>query len=303
MLENKQMIPDDYVVVLGSGCSILDLPPDLIAWVNNTHRRVSINKFIGFYEKSKIIPTDVFFYDYKDKASREFLKFAFSRLIGKSSEGMIFYLARYYENYTYTSFILFKLYSLSYKIYNLFIRGINKLFVLLLNKFTDITYRKTIIKEFLVEIDRLILIPKRNSFIYISIQNWLSKKNTWASSLDQDLYHYRGSLSTVFNLVAIRYPNKKLLLLGVDMIGSEYFYEKELKDLSFSTDDWTTNSVKESKKHFSIINHKGTSIIDEFPQMIKKLALTGNMVYGYPENSYFVKGKYIKPFKWVGQQT
>lgn len=47
----------------------------------------------------------------------------------------------------------------------------------------------------------------------------------WANSLQEALYHYRGSLTVAINLASILYPNCDIYLLGVDMNSYSAFYE------------------------------------------------------------------------------
>ena len=49
----------------------------------------------------------------------------------------------------------------------------------------------------------------------------------WATSLDEPLYHYRGSLTAAIDLAAILYPQADIKLLGVDMTGYGAFYQME----------------------------------------------------------------------------
>lgn len=50
---------------------------------------------------------------------------------------------------------------------------------------------------------------------------------SFAQSLDEPLYHYRGSLTSAINLAAILFPQADIKLLGVDMNGYSAFYEMD----------------------------------------------------------------------------
>lgn len=136
---------------------------------------------------------------------------------------------------------------------------------------------------------RYLLIPKSWNVEYLKIQNWIDGNNIWANSLEQDLFHYRRSLTTVLNYISIKYPEKKILLVGVDLNSSKYFFEKELESLSIDTKDWTTKISKQHDKHFSLISYKNSSMADVLPFIKDKLNDSGNEIFSLNPQSYLVE--------------
>ena len=80
------------VIVLGSGCSILDLSPPEIDYINNCEVIIAINKFMAFYQKSKILPTHVYFVDAYDKSTVRFLQYIFDVCRNNKLENLTFIL-------------------------------------------------------------------------------------------------------------------------------------------------------------------------------------------------------------------
>src|SRR3974377_1643754 len=102
------------------------------------------------------------------------------------------------------------------------------------------------------------------------------KGGEWAKSLKDKVFHFRGSLTTVLNYVSIIRPNQKVFLVGTDFNNSLYFFEEEIHKLDFKWGDFTSEMVKEQDKHFSVINYKGTTMLDKFDFIVNSLKMTGN---------------------------
>ena len=98
------------VIVLGSGCSILDLSPPEIDYINNCEVIIAINKFMAFYQKSKILQTHVYFVDAYDKSTVRFLQYIFDVCRNNKLENLTFIFLILVEFYhmCYVSFFLLK---------------------------------------------------------------------------------------------------------------------------------------------------------------------------------------------------
>lgn len=291
----------DFIVVLGSGNSIKELSQSQLQILNRAKVRIAINKFGGFYELAGIKPTHIFFYDDYSKSSILFLKYIFGKLRENGLKGITFIVSEKYKGYlfnnkfmyfrkTYCLLIMRYLTDNSIKLGRLIIKPID---IKLFNRF-----KKSVGLDFEnIEFFRFGLLPKKSMIQYIEIQNWKTRGNFWANSLNQKLYHYRGSFTSVLNYISILYPNSNILLAGVDFNSPCYFFENELDKLKFETADWTTNISKKNKKHFSIIDFEGTKIDDELPFVINELKKTNNEMFSFSKNSYLVNEGFVKFIK------
>ena len=87
------------------------------------------------------------------------------------------------------------------------------------------------------------------------LEAWF-KRIGWSSDPWKDLFHFKGSLTSVINLVHAMEPTNKIKLLGVDMSTSEYFFQKEyVKDGRLH--DWTYNIMSACNKHSNILEGVG----------------------------------------------
>lgn len=289
--------PKDWVVVLGSGKSILDLTDYERSILDSCKVKIGINKYSAFYELAGIEPTHIYFFDDHDKSAMNFLKLIFEKFVNQCKKNKTFIVSKNYQNYLFESKI--KCCFLKYR--NTFIINLKTNTI----KFGRYFFKKISIQffnEYKRRIEGLLTkdsfrftqIPKQSTIQFIDNQNWLDRGNKWAKTIQEPLYHYRGSLSSVFNYISICFPNKKVLLVGVDLNTDEYFFENELKNVDFNTTDWTTAIVKGKKKHFSIIDFNGTKIDDELPFMIKNLKLSGNLLFSVSKSSYLVSKGFVQ---------
>jgi hypothetical protein len=241
-------IEKDFIVVLGSGNSINELSDEQLRIINSAKVKIAINKFSGFYKLAQITPTHVFFYDDYTKSAILFLKYIFLKLrknglkdltfiVSKKYEGYLYFNKFIYLNKKYYFLFMFKFKKIILKLGRLIVKPVN---VSLFNRF-----KKMVGCDFQnLQFFRFSLLPKTSHTQFIDIQNWKNRGNFWAKSLNQKLFHYRGSLTTVLNYISILYPNSKILLIGVDFNTSGYFFDSELNKLNFSTSDWTTKISK-----------------------------------------------------------
>ena len=62
-----------------------------------------------------------------------------------------------------------------------------------------------------------LLLNKHNDIYGINVHYLWDLDNTWAKNIGEELFHFRGSLTSVLNLVSIKYPTLNVLMLGVDL--------------------------------------------------------------------------------------
>lgn len=272
------------VLVLGSGQSINDLTKEEREFLDELPIKIGINKYSYFHDVASITPNEIFFQDTYDKSAKNFLKAIFHKAKLGEYGCSIFYVSSYWRGKIFRSPIHFKLVYLTVPFLNFFKRILNKSIRLLGSR--DIRYD-------LSNRSDSILSPKDAQVFYIDKQKWNLRGNKWAKSLDEPLYHFRGSLTSVLNLISIKYPNTDIVLAGVDFNSPGYFFQTELEKVDFKTDDWTTDLVKKEGKHFSIINHDGSTMDDEFPKVIGWLNDSGNKIFSINRNSHLVEKGYV----------
>ncbi|WP_299060167.1 hypothetical protein [uncultured Polaribacter sp.] len=301
MTVSKNEIISDYVVVLGSGLSVNDLNPKERVLINSCPTKIGINKYAAFYKKAEISPTHVYFLDDFSHSSVLILKHIINFLKKQSFKEVNFILSKGYIGYfkkTKFSYLLSKVISginlFFYKTLIFLLRKTLKtlkydIFISIKNRIQYLLKPKDLIK--------FNVIPDNFKLEYISVQNWIARGNKWATTIKEDLYHYRGSLTTVLNYISINFPNKKILFVGVDFNSPHYFFQEELNKLNISATDWTSEFINTEKKHFSIIDYKNTKIDDEFPFIIKSLKETGNTIYSVSEKAYLVEKGFIQTIK------
>ncbi|AOZ98519.1 hypothetical protein [Flavobacterium commune] len=288
----------DCVLVLGSGKSILNLTKTERELLNTCEVKIGINKFAAFYELAGIEPSHVYFHDDYDESSIRMLNYIFKLFRKNKLKKMTFILSENYKGFVFTNYAAFWI----NKAFNFF-----KIFLVhYLVKIGRFTIKKINVDTFnrlnfyishsitINPVNRYNLMSKESKIEFIRIQDSIARGNKWSKSLVDPLYHFKGSFSTVLNYISICYPNKTILLAGVDFNSSDYFFEEELYSLNFNTRDWTYEMSKHHDKHYSIIETDGNKIDDELPLILDELKKTDNVVYSLNELSYLVDEKYIK---------
>ncbi|WP_397303643.1 hypothetical protein [Nonlabens ulvanivorans] len=286
--------PKEWVVVLGSGYSINQLPENLVSWINKCAARIAVNKFGYFYDDTEIIPTDLYFHDNLNSTADFFLRQSIDKL---SSLGSIkFYLNVNLKSYVFRSKLSFNL------------RQLHRIFITNTIRFLRYTIKPIHLSSFNSLKKRL---NKKNEFkdIYISsdstvrfieIKELFDINNTWGKSYNEILYHFRGSLTTVLNTIAIEYPNYKILMVGVDLNDNRYFFDKKLKSINDKMsvgNDWTTPYMDKEGKHFSAIEMKGVTIFDAIEYCTTNLKSTNNLVYAFPDKNAKIFEQNVNVFK------
>ena len=259
MLERK------FCVILGSGESINQLTPEQLDFINSQPVRIGLNKYSAYFHKAKITPTHIYFTDIFSEASRNYLQLIFRKLTDLDL-GPTYILNKKVRYRATKNRLGHKVLKLAYWLPNLFF-----------NHF------KTIL-----------LLPKSGTFEFIGYQSWNDPSNTWSTTLTKDLFHFKGSLSTVFNYCALKFSDHDILLVGVDFNGSRYFFQDELDQEEFETSDRTTAMTKTENKHFSLIpTEDGLTLFDKLPYILEKLAEQNIAVHSISASSRFVQDGFV----------
>lgn len=282
--------PEEWVVILGSGASINKLPEDIKKWANKTRVRIAINKYGAFYEKAGIIPTDIYFHDFHDETSEYFFYETINRT---KSIANSYYVSPITKKFMTKSFFYFSYLFVMYLIIlnRSFFKKISRK---LIKPFSKKSHN-SISSYFDKSIQRKPLLLNRHNEIYnISVHYLWNLDNKWANTLNEKLFHFRGSLTSVLNLVSIKYPNLKVLMLGVDLATKEYFFDEELVVLYNKIGlgyDWTQSFMDNSGKHYSAAIDSGVTIFDRFNYVVECLDKSQNKIFAYPkENAAIFNG-------------
>ncbi len=137
--------------------------------------------------------------------------------------------------------------------------------------------------------------PKINVFtIEDRIENWQNcdfQDSCWAADLQQKMFHFRGSLTSVINYAHIVRPQNAIKLVGVDMNSEKYFFQEEYeRERSFH--DWTYTLMKEAGKHSNIIadaNFGNLSQEECIAWVRDKVRTTGGDLVSSNAHSYYVE--------------
>lgn len=288
----------DCVLILGSGKSILELTKTERELLNSCEVKIGMNKYAAFYELSGIVPSHIYFVDDYDSSSRMMLSYIFKLLRKNNCEKRTFIVSNNYKGFLFSNYFVFifntfinnfKIQSISFLV-NLGRLVLKRINVSFFNKCKFFLENEIKINP----VCRYSILPKQSKIQYVETQDWKMKGNKWSISLEEPLYHFKGSFSTVLNYISISYPTKTILLAGVDFNSSDYFFEEELEKLNFDTKDWTYEIKKSHNKHFSIIETDGVKMDDELPFMLNELENSSNKIYSLNKSSYLVEQKYIE---------
>ena len=274
---------EDYVVVLGSGLSINNLTDQERKLLDSCKVKIAINKFAAFYNKAGIVPTHIYYTDDYYESSRNFFEYMVQYLRKDKLANLTFIVSkRMFPMLAQTRF--------QYILKKIREKKIH------LSEVWDIYFskaKKNTNKDLLLERINILQLPPKSKLQIVEIRSYIDKGTAWAKSLKEPLYHFKGSLSTVLNYISIFYPNKKVLLVGVDFNTADYFFEKELNNLNFNTKDWTYNLRKKENKHYSIIMTDGVKMDDEIPFMIEQLYKRNIQLFSVNKDSYLVKEGFV----------
>lgn len=264
-------------IVLGSGLSILNLSQKEIDYINQCEVKIAFNKYMLFYEKSKIIPNYIYFHDLYGYE-------AYLRIIEKCKsdklDNLTFFVSFFLKNITYSS-VFSKINS--YVVDVLYFR-IKALFTI----FFKLNINCSIHRFILFRKFQFIKRPHNSKFIKITITPW-NKGGEWAENLDEKIFHYRGSLTSVINICSIIKPSNEIVLIGTDFNSSKYFFQDELEQSKFKWKDYTYNITKTNNKHYSFIKVDNETMSDRFPYINEQLKRLNIKLTCTNPNSLLVK--------------
>lgn len=290
---SKEINKENTVVIMGCGKSINSLSKAERNYLNNFDVKIGINKYAAFYKKAQIEPSHIFFQDYYDKTSKNFVRYIINYCRQEKIKNLTFILSPEIETLLYKNTFLF---CLSY-LRTIFINSAVRILEYLNLKISKRIFPNLMLKlrkNFKQDHNYPLKLAKKSKVIYCTKQAWNKKGNSWSTSIDKPLYHYRGSFTSLLNYISIEFSKFNILLVGVDFNSSGYFFDQELKLMKIDYKDWTTSISQKNDKHFSIIKYEGTTMQDVMPEIIKNLNKTNNKMFSVNKNSFMVEQNYAE---------
>lgn len=274
MSKDKSDLKNNAIIVLGCGESILSLTPKEIEYINNCRYVIAMNKYMAFYDKTNILPNCIYFHD---ELENSFLIYRY--ILSKCASLKV-------PNLTIFTSKRFKYLSAKYFVYvyllYLKLRSFLKWYVLNKRKWSaDKLYLHLPYKR--------LIIPSACKIVSLKLETYDAASN-WAKSINDEMFNYKGSLSSILNLCSVISPNTPIYLVGNDFNGSRYFFQDELDSLGIPWKDYTYDLVSSYKKHMSFIpSSDGKTIASVFPLINKNLLKTNNKLYCINPDSLLVK--------------
>ena len=135
---------------------------------------------------------------------------------------------------------------------------------------------------------RKLLKPDNAKIVPIRLET-LNSGQVWAKHLTDKMFNYKGSLSSILNLVTNIAPGCPVFLVGNDFGEAEYFFQKEWEMSPIYSEDFSVKIVKKKNTHMSFVPTDGhKTIADKMPFMIAKMLETNNRLYCVNPNSLLV---------------
>ncbi len=247
------------IYLLGSGYSINQLSPVERSVINAAQVRLALNKFTAFHEQSGIRPNYTYFIDYHNKHAKEFIQRTINTIkLTGLEKGMTLVL---HKN---VSGRLYRTKNLAYHLQAL-------------NPFNYIHFKRPrFILDYEVKVD------------FVKIGDFM-KLSPWADSFDDELFHYRSSLTSALNYITLKFDPCKIVLVGVDLNKSAYFYQEEIEATQVHDNNKFRAEEKKAGKHFTALDYKGTSMIDNFHLVTASLIDRGFTLVSSNPNSLFAE--------------
>jgi hypothetical protein len=275
------------IIVIGSGYSLKNLSQEEIDYINGCDLVFALNKYVVFYEKLNILPSHVYFVDMHAN-SLKFLNYIFEFCANKGLEGIIFILNKKLDGKVYRSKI--DLYQINIR------RIILNSFSNKKNKFIAVLSTLKKLWKLAVKTDWYLggyfILPKNCSVQFVTCSGMLEDVK-WAGSLDETLFHFRTSFTSLLNYISIKYPGRDIKLVGTDFNKGEYFFQEELDKLKLEWRDSLWDATVKNDKHFAVQKFKGTNMMDKMDYVTANLKKTGNKIFCCNPDSLLVKKQFV----------
>lgn len=245
--------------VLGCGGSLLDLTEEEKNYINNCECVLAFNKYLIFHELVGIKPTHYLLGDTTVKSDLMFEE-TLKKCVTSYEEPIQFILHSSYKE-------KFEQYSANGRRLIKDICG---------DQFSDERYSEIV-----------------KNAIYIERTDWL-KGGDWAHSLEDKIFHFRGSLSGAINICNILHPSYDIKLLGVDLNNHAYFFQEIIEAHPEKWGVFLNRLTPDSKEHETIVSFHGVGgIQDMFPFIRKNLSRSGSNLYCCNPESYLTENNIV----------
>ncbi|CAK6687624.1 hypothetical protein OGCDGJMD_00259 [Cyanobium usitatum str. Tous] len=270
-LHAKSATERKKVAILGSGISALNLTLDQLFAIDKCNAIIAFNKSMAFANIAGVVPTDFVFLDGFSATAKAFLQIGLDFCIRHQLSLNNIVMSNGLRGRVTTSQ---EAHLMSIGATQRLRQGCSALYSVNMEKcLASWTY----------------LAPKSTAITYCDHTPFQQPSNRWASSYDQPLYHYRGSLTHVLNFITIQYPDSDIYLAGVDFNTPHYFFQEELAEYADFNSDWTTQLVTDTGLHFSAQHWEGTTMFDDSEYINHQLSLYGCRLFSLNEKSLMVK--------------
>jgi len=254
-----------FAYIIGAGTSLLNLTDDEKTLLNDHPRTFAMNKYLLFYDILGIVPKAVFLADSHYPA--QYVFFESIKIANQLNPKPHFFANIFYKK--------------------LFSRSILDLDFVLYFRYHTYRYFHYWIPWFF----------NYEKITFFNNPNLGRKDFFWGKSLDDDLYFYRGSLTTAINLVNILYPECDICLLGIDLKSIDAFYTSQLQKhpalLRKSANEIKKESfAQDAQKHLTSLTYNGTPGVQHvLPNIVSHLKNQGiNLYSGNPDSLLVEEG-------------
>jgi hypothetical protein len=250
----------EEVYLIGCSRSVLELTGAERDRINRARFVLGMNKFVYFHKIAGIVPTHAWFADIHPPSPR-ILEDIFAECRRDGLRGLTFILSPYYRS------------RLRVGPWRYHLARARRLARRRRGNYWDLMHA-----------------PAGSRFEYVRLHDWI-EEGTWASRLDEPLYHLRTAFTAALNYMAIRFPGSTVRLVGADFNTPGYFFEEEMRRRRLPWDDWTSAMQAEQGKHTAAIEYNGRTVFDGFPYMKEQLDRAGvRLVCNNPTSETVLRG-------------
>lgn len=133
------------------------------------------------------------------------------------------------------------------------------------------------------------------SATYIERFTWL-EGGKWGRSMNEKIFHYRGSLSGAINIANIQHPGYDIKLLGVDLDDHAYFFQEQIDANPKKWGIFLNRLTPEETQHETAASYQGNEGIQKmFPYITEQVEQSGGRLLCCNPDSLLVK-EGIVPF-------
>ena len=127
-------------------------------------------------------------------------------------------------------------------------------------------------------------VPKINFFFS------KSKNLKWGENINDEMFGFHGSLTTLLNVISALNLSKKILLVGFDMNTKKYFFESDNRFKNYIDKTYHQNT----NVHPNVFKVNKKNILSYWPIINKNLKRLNIEVYCSNKNSVLVKKKLVR---------